>query len=73
MFGQLHLRILNALNYARGMCADHLLAVHVCVDTDGGSVLKRKWEQLGIEVRIGCLPADDCPPDPQIRPAVPAP
>ena len=52
MVGQLHLGILNALDYARGLCPDHVVALHVCVDQDDGDELRRSWQELRIEVPL---------------------
>jgi hypothetical protein len=49
MVGQLHRGVLNALNFARGMCPEHVVALHVCTEDDDGSALQRQWESLGIE------------------------
>jgi len=57
MVGQLHRGILNALDYARSMSADHLVALHVCIDDDDGSALRRQWEELGIEVPLEMVTA----------------
>jgi amino acid transporter len=52
MVGQLHRGVLNALNFARSMCPDHLLALHICVEDDDGDDLKRRWEEMGIDVPL---------------------
>ena len=52
MVGQLHLGIINALNYARGLRPDHLLALHVCIEGDDGTQLAQRWRQLGIDVPL---------------------
>ena len=57
MVGQLHRGVLNALNYARGMCPEHLLALHICVEDDDGEALRRQWEELGIEVPLEMITA----------------
>jgi amino acid transporter len=57
MVGQLHRGVLHALNYARGMCPEHLLALHICVEDDDGEALRRRWEELGIEVALEMITA----------------
>jgi hypothetical protein len=57
MVGQLHLGILNALNYARGLRPDHLLAVHVRLEDDDGTALARRWNEVGIEVPLEIVDA----------------
>jgi len=57
MVGQLHQGVLKALNYGRGMCADHLVALHVCIEEDDGSSIRRQWEELGIEVPLETVTA----------------
>jgi amino acid transporter len=57
MVGQLHRGVLNALNYGRGMCAEHLVALHVLVEDDEGEQLRRQWDELGIEVPLEMVTA----------------
>ncbi|HEY2428196.1 MAG TPA: hypothetical protein VGI06_04640, partial [Acidimicrobiales bacterium] len=68
MVGQLHLGIINALNYARGLRADHLVALHVCLEDDDGTRLSEQWRQLGIDVPLETVEA----PYRDIGPAVDA-
>jgi amino acid transporter len=57
MVGQLHLGIVNALNYARDLRPDHLVALHVCVEDDDAKELARRWKELGIEVPLESVDA----------------
>ncbi len=57
MVGQLHRGVLNALNYARGMCPERLVALHVCVEDDDGESLRRQWEELAIDVPLEMVTA----------------
>jgi amino acid transporter len=57
MVGQLHKGVLNALNYARGMCPERLLALHVRVEDDDGEELRRQWEELAIDVPLEMVTA----------------
>jgi hypothetical protein len=57
MVGQLHLGILNALDYARGLCPAHVVALHVAVDEDDGPDLQRRWQALGIDVPLDVITA----------------
>ena len=59
MVGQLHRGVLNALNYARGMSPDHLLALHILVEDDDGEALRGRWESLGIDVPLEMVTAHD--------------
>jgi hypothetical protein len=52
MVGQLHRGILSALNFARGMCPERVVALHVCTEDDDGEGLRRQWEELGIDVPL---------------------
>ncbi len=52
MVGQLHLGIIDALNYARSLRPDHLLALHVCLEDDDGTELVRRWKEVGIDVPL---------------------
>ena len=57
MVGQLHLGIIKALNYARGLRPDHLLALYVCLEEDDGTQLAQRWRQLGIDVPLESISA----------------
>jgi amino acid transporter len=57
MVGQLHLGIIDALNYARSLRPDHLLALHVCLEDDDGTDLVRRWQEAGIDVPLELVDA----------------
>ena len=59
MVGLLHRGVLNALNYARGMCPEHVIALHVCIEDDDGSGLSAQWAELGIDVPLEIVTAHD--------------
>ena len=58
MVGQLHRGVLNALNYARGMSPEHLVALHICAEDDDGENLRQQWDAFGIEVPLEMVTAD---------------
>jgi amino acid transporter len=57
MVGQLHQGILSALNFARGMCPEHLSALHVCIEEDDSDDIRRQWDELGIDVPLDIVVA----------------
>ncbi|GAC1365654.1 MAG: APC family permease [Actinomycetota bacterium] len=49
LVGQVNLGTIAALNYARGLHPEHLVALHVCLDGDDGQSLIQRWAELGID------------------------
>ena len=56
MVGEINLGTIDALNYARTLHPDHLIALHVRVDDDGDRVARR-WAELGIDVPLETVDA----------------
>ena len=52
LVGQVHRGLLKALNYARGLDTEHLMALHVCIDDDDGSAITKRWQELGVDVPL---------------------
>ena len=52
LVGQLHLGVLNCLNYTRGLHPEHLVALHVCLDADDGREVARRWQDLGLDIPL---------------------
>ena len=67
LVGQMSLGVIDALNYARGLHADHLAALHVSIDEDYGMKLVRLWADLGIEVPLESVDAAVPGPGPRGR------
>jgi amino acid transporter len=57
LVGEVHLGTIGALNYARTLRPDHLLALHVRLDDDDGNGLQRRWAALGIDVPLESVDA----------------
>jgi amino acid transporter len=52
LVGEVHLGTIVALNYARTLRPDHLIALHVRLDSDDSERLVRRWAELGIDVPL---------------------
>lgn len=52
LVGQVHSGVLKALNYARGLEVEHLIALHVCIDEDDGSAITKRWQELDVDVPL---------------------
>jgi amino acid transporter len=57
MVGEVHLGTIDALNYARSLHPDHLVALHVSLDSEDGDRIKRRWAELGIDVALESVDA----------------
>jgi amino acid transporter len=57
LVGEVHLGTLGALNYARMLRPDHLVALHVRMEDDDGTGLVRQWAELGIDVPLESVDA----------------
>lgn len=57
MVGEVNLGTIDALNYARGLHPEHLVALHVCLDGDDGGRLLARWGELGIDVELETVDA----------------
>jgi len=57
LVGRVHKGTLRALDYARSIAPDHLIAAHVAYDDDERAAVEREWEQLGIDVPLAVVPS----------------
>ncbi len=52
LVGRVHKGTLLALDYARSVAPDHLVAAHVAFDDEVLGLLEREWKELGIDVPL---------------------
>jgi amino acid transporter len=52
LVGSVHRGVLQALNYAKSLNPDHLLAVSIVSEEDDQERLERQWEEHGIDVPL---------------------
>jgi amino acid transporter len=52
LVGGVHRGVMDSLRYARGLKADHLIALHVSMEEDDERPLRQRWAELGVDVRL---------------------
>jgi len=52
LVGRVHKGVVVALNYARSMRPDHLLALYVATDDDEQQQMQDEWKRFGFETRL---------------------
>src|ERR1051325_7884512 len=53
----IHRGVIAALQYARAIAPDHVLAVYVDFDEEATAKLREKWERWGIGAKLVVLPS----------------
>jgi amino acid transporter len=52
LVGRVHKGVVVALNYARSMRPDHLIALYVATDEDEQEQMQAEWKRFGFDVRL---------------------
>ncbi len=52
LVGRVHKGVVVALNYARSMRPDHLIALYVATDQDEQEQMQAEWKRFGFDVRL---------------------
>ena len=52
LVGRIHQGVLKALEYARSLRPQHLIAVYVCFDDDDRGEIEAQWQEFGITVPL---------------------
>jgi amino acid transporter len=52
LVGRIHKGVLKALEYARSLRPQHLVAVYVCFDDDDREMIEKQWQAFGLTVPL---------------------
>jgi amino acid transporter len=52
LVGRIHKGVLKALEYARSLRPQHLIAVYVCFDDDDREAIETQWQEFGLTVPL---------------------